>query len=117
MGRSAHEAAPVAPLGGGCGRWKRLMNGVGGAGAYRALANPTRPEGSVSILRRASDTAKSDATGAVGEAPIDGSGAAAARPEAADDNAIDIAGTDAAAEAARATRPVGSVGQHLDLRL
>jgi hypothetical protein len=92
------------------------MNGVGGAGAYRALVNTPRPEGSAAILRRASDSAKSDAAGAVGDAEIDGSGGAAARPEAAGGAVIDIAGTDAA-ETAAPSRPVGNVGQHLDLRL
>ncbi|HEY3833242.1 MAG TPA: hypothetical protein VGO03_13180 [Acidimicrobiia bacterium] len=93
------------------------MNGVGGAGAYRALANTTRTEGSVSILRRASDTAKSDATGAVGDTQIDGSGAAASRPEAAGDTVVDIAGGDAAADTTTPSRPIGNVGKHLDLRL
>ncbi|HEY1737358.1 MAG TPA: hypothetical protein VGI86_01535 [Acidimicrobiia bacterium] len=93
------------------------MNGVGGAGAYRAVVNPTRPEGSASILRRASDTAKSDAPGAIADAQVDGSSRAASRPEVAGEGTIDIAEGDAATDAAPAARPVGNVGKHLDLRL
>ena len=70
------------------------MEALGGARGYNAIGAPAT-DGSVSILRRASDSAK---------------------PEEAKDAVAGVDGDDVAAETPPA-RPVGNVGQHLDLRL
>ncbi len=79
------------------------MNGVGGAAAYGALTNTNRTEGSVSILRRASDSAKPERSETTPEITVAGT----------------VAGSDedAAGAASTASRPIGNLGQHLDLKL
>ena len=73
------------------------MDGLRGAGAYGALSNANRADGSVSILRRAGEAAKPEKS----ELAVDGA----------------PGGEDGDAAAADAPRPIGNVGQHLDLRI
>jgi hypothetical protein len=80
------------------------MDGVSGPRGYAA---------SVSILRRASDTAKSENGGTIsGEARV-----ASEQPEITVEGGADGSAEDAAAAASGNQRPIGNVGQHLDLRL
>ncbi len=90
------------------------MEGVGGARGYGAFTGPVTSDGSVSILRRAGDAAKSEA-GAVGDSPV---GAAGRHEISADGEHRAPPDPDGvSAEASALPRPVGNLGQHLDLRI
>ncbi len=79
------------------------MDGLRGAGSYGALGNGNRVDGSVSILRRAGEAGRSEKSELGIEGGVDGDG--------------DGDAGDASAGTSAPPRPIGNLGQHLDLRL